>query len=198
MPHGDPERAALSAAEVAAAIRDLPEAGWHRLRKIARFRSRICPMEADDLLQTAFTRALSGERRCPAHVDVIRFLDEAMRSIASDSVKTAHRQEEAQSRRAGLRLVAPGDDETMDILTGPPPSPEAVLASEQEATRIKNAILRLFDDDLTAQTIIEGDMEEMEAEEIRALADLNKVEYATKRRFIRRRIDQAVSQRWKP
>ena len=88
---GGPERAILTPSEVAVALRGLPQTGWLRLRKVARYYANICPLEADDLLQTAFTRALAGDRQCPGQVDAIRFLAEAMRSIASDSGKAQGR-----------------------------------------------------------------------------------------------------------
>jgi DNA-directed RNA polymerase specialized sigma24 family protein len=201
MPPGEPERAALSMLEVAAAIRSLPEAGWHRLRKIARYFAYRCPLEADDLLQDAFTRAVAGERHCPAHVDLIRFLSEVMHSIASDTAKTAKRQADALAKCGELRLVslAPATDEDeADPLALPCPSPEATLAGEQEAAHIKDTFLRLFDDDLIALAIIEGDMEEMDGEDIRALTGLSKVDYASKRRFVRRSIDKNFPEGWKP
>jgi DNA-directed RNA polymerase specialized sigma24 family protein len=195
MSPGEPERAVLSPSEVAAALRSLPEAGWLRLRKIARYFANTCPLEAEDLLQTALTRALAGDRQCPAHVDVIRFLAEAMRSIASVSFKSEGRQEAGQAGH-GLPLV-PREEET-DLQVESSPSPEDALAGAQEAARIKAAILHLFDDDLIAHTIIEGDMEEMDAEDIRSLTGLTLVAYATKRRFIRRQIDKAYPQGWTP
>ena len=199
MSPGQPEHASLSRTEIAEAIRGLPDAGWLRLSKVARAFARNCPLEADDLLQEAFTRAVAGARQCPRHVEVVRFLAEAMHSIASDSVKMRRRQEEAQVKHLALRLVPmtadAGDD---DPLTEDAPSPEDVVASEDEAARIKAAVLDLFADDLTAQTIVEGDMEEMEAEEIRTLTGLDRVGYASKRRLIRRRIDQAFPEGWKP
>jgi DNA-directed RNA polymerase specialized sigma24 family protein len=184
--------------QVAAAIRALPEAGWHKLRKVAAYYARTCPLEANDILQDALTRALGGKRQCPAHIDVIRFLAQVMRSIATDSVKGAVRHQEGHTRHPALRLVPTHGAEEPESLEDCSPTPEEALAAEQEAARIKDAILRLFDDDLIAQAIIEGDMEEMEAEEIRALTDLDKVAYASKRRFIRRRIDQAFPEGWKP
>ena len=198
MAPGEPARDTLPPSEMAAALRGLPQAGWLRLRKIARYYANICPLEPEDLLQTALTRALAGERLCPTHVDVVRFLAETMRSIASDNQKAQGREVAAQARQAALRVVQPVDSEDAELQVANLPSPEDVLSSKQEAARIKAAILRLFDGDLIAQTIVEGDMEEMTAEEIRALTDLDKVAYASKRRFIRRRIDQAFPQGWTP
>jgi DNA-directed RNA polymerase specialized sigma24 family protein len=157
MSPGEPDRLVLSPAEIAAAIRALPEAGWLRLRKIAHAYARNCPLEADDLLQTAFTRALASSRQCPRHVDVIRFLAEAMHSIASDSNKAWRRQEDAKASRPELRLVTPAEED--DPLAPVPATPEDIVADEQAAAKIRVTILDLFSDDLVAQTIVEGDME---------------------------------------
>jgi hypothetical protein len=43
MAPGQPEQASLSRTEIVQAIRGLPEAGWHRLRKIALNFARNCP-----------------------------------------------------------------------------------------------------------------------------------------------------------
>jgi DNA-directed RNA polymerase specialized sigma24 family protein len=195
---GEAEQAVRSPSEIAEAIRGLPSAGWLRLKKIARAFARACPMEADDLLQEAYTRALAGSRRCPRSVDVIRFLAEAMRSIASDSVKEQLRVEAAKARRPELLSVPSHDDADDDPLTRAVPTPEDIVGCEEAAAKFKAAILALFVDDLIAQTIVEGDWDEMDAEEIRTLTDIDKVGYASKRRFIRRRIDQAFPDGWKP
>jgi DNA-directed RNA polymerase specialized sigma24 family protein len=199
MSFGQPEHVQLSQSEIAEAIRGLPDAGWLRLRKIANAFARNCPLEADDLLHEAFTRAIAGTRQCPRHVDVIRFLAEAMHSIASDGTKARKRQDEAQAKHPAFRLMPTagntGDNHPPAL---PVPSPEDVAASEEEAARIKAAVLSLFADDLTVQTIVEGDMEDMEAEEIRSLTGLDKVSYASKRRLIRRRIERAFPNGWRP
>jgi DNA-directed RNA polymerase specialized sigma24 family protein len=193
MLRGEPVGDFLSPAEIGAALEVLPEAGWIRLRKVANALSRHRLVDADDLLQTAFTRALEGSRRCPREVDVIRFLAEAMRSIASDGLK-------ALSRRRELRLVPATSEGDLPPFDPPDSQPtvEERLAAEQEANRIRAAVLALFDDDLIAQTIIEGDMEQMEAEELRHLTGLDKIAYASKRRLIRRRPENAFPKGWKP
>ena len=68
--------------ELADATRGLSDADWGRLRKVAAAYALGRPIEADDLLQEAFRRTFEGGRNCPAHVTVVKFLAEAMRSIA--------------------------------------------------------------------------------------------------------------------
>ena len=44
-------------------------------------------LSADDILQEAFCRALAGARHSPINVDLVRFLVQAMRSIASGEIE---------------------------------------------------------------------------------------------------------------
>jgi DNA-directed RNA polymerase specialized sigma24 family protein len=183
---------ALSREEIEQTIRTLPDAGMVRLRKAAAAFCRGTTLDPSDLLQEAFARALRGERNCPADVDVVRFLAETMHSIASDEMKKRVRHRELQT----VPLFAD------DGLAHDPPDPKAnaedALAGEQEAGRIKRVIVDLFADDLIAQVMVEGMMEGMEGEELREVAGLTKVAFASKRRLIRRRIDKAFPQGWMP
>ena len=195
MTPGEPAISHLSSSEVAAAIRALPEAGWIRLRKIAGAFCRNKPLDPDDLLQEAFVRVL-GDRQCPRHVDVIRFLAETMRSIVSDGAKGQKRRD---ARRAppDLRLV-PMTGESLAEPEDDIPSIDDQLASHREAVRIRAAIVALFADDARAQVIAEGMMEEMDGEELRALTELDTKAFASKRRLVRRRIGKAYPNGWKP
>jgi DNA-directed RNA polymerase specialized sigma subunit, sigma24 homolog len=192
MSPGEPAVSHLSPAEIAAAISELSEADTNRLRKVAHAYSRDRPIEAEDLLQDAFVRALDGDRKCPRSVDVVRFLAEAMRSIASDALK-------AQTRRPVLCPVPEsGEDELPFDPPDPRPNAEQELSAAEEARRIKRAALALFDDDLEAQTIAEGMMDGMEGEELRSCTGLDEKAFATKRRLVRRRIDKAFPKGRKP
>ncbi len=185
MSPGEPVVSHLSPAEIEAAIGELSEVDMDRLRRVAHAYSRGRSIEADDLSQDALERALNGSRKCPREVDIVRFLAEAMRSIASDAVK-------AQTRRPVLFPVPEtGEDELPFDPPDPRPNAEQELAADQEVTRIKRAILDLFNDDLEAQTIAEGIMEGMEGEELRSCTGLDKTAFASKRRLVRRRIERA-------
>jgi hypothetical protein len=52
-------------------------------------------------------------------------------------------------------------------------------------------------DDPIAQIIIEGFVEGIDGEVLRALTELSKIAFASKRRLIRRRIDKAFPDGWK-
>jgi DNA-directed RNA polymerase specialized sigma24 family protein len=179
----------LSREEIEKATRGLPPAGWVRLRKIAVIYSRTRRLDEEDLLQEAFARALES-RKCPVDVDIVKFLAEVMRSLASDSAK-------ARGRHPELRAL-PLADET-GLLFDPPdcrPTAEPELEGRQEIDRIKAAVIELFADDLVAQTMAEGMMEGMEGEELRATTDLSTTGFASTRRLIRRRIDTAYPDGW--
>jgi hypothetical protein len=64
--------------EIADAIRVLTPAQSARLRLLAKKYAWRCPLGLDDLLQEAFPRALKGDRKCHAHIDVVKFFAEAM------------------------------------------------------------------------------------------------------------------------
>jgi DNA-directed RNA polymerase specialized sigma24 family protein len=183
-------RSIRSREEIDETLRTLPDVGWVRLRKVA---TALCPgrsLDAEDLLQEAFTRALNGSRKCPVYVDVIAFLAEAMHSIASDDAKAWARHPE----RRAIALITDGG-----LAVDPPdcrPNAAEALESDGEVRRIKQAIVGLFADDPVAQVMVEGIMEGMEGEELRAVTELTKTAFASKRRLIRRRIETAFPDGW--
>jgi RNA polymerase sigma-70 factor (ECF subfamily) len=176
----------LAVTEIKTTIEALPRVGWLRLHKVARALCRHTGIEADDLLQEAFRRALDGTRQCPRDIDILRFLAGVMRSIASDWSK-------ARKRRPEVSLVASGGvvEEVAVRVRDPRPNPDDLLAGEQEADRMRIAVLDLFADDLVARALLEGIMDGRQGDDLRSLAQLNETAFATKRRLIRRRIDKA-------
>jgi DNA-directed RNA polymerase specialized sigma24 family protein len=185
-------RSIRSPEEIEEAIRTLPDAGWVRLRKVAAILCPGRPLDAEDLLQETFTRALNGSRTCPVQVEVVTFLAEAMQSIASDAAK-------ARARHPERRAIALLTDEGLAV--DPPDcrsNAEEALESDGEVRRIKQAIVGLFADDPVAQVMVEGIMEGMEGEELREVAGLSKTGFASKRRLIRRRIETAFPDGWTP
>jgi len=177
--------ACLSTTDIESTLQALSDVGWARLRKIARSLAHLYQIEAEDLLHEACCRALDGRRRCPSNVNLFKFLGEAMRSIASDASKAVKRHPE-------LRLVSDSDDD--ENAYDPPDeqlNTEEKIIIEQEVTRKKQAILNLFEDDPVAHIMVDGIMEGMEGEELRAFTELDKTAFASKRRLIKRRIEKA-------
>jgi DNA-directed RNA polymerase specialized sigma24 family protein len=191
-PASDVVKPALELEEIEDAVRALGTPDKLRLRKIAIVYSRAGPLDPDDLLQEAFTRALDGTRRCPREVDVVRFLAEVMRSIASDARKALRRHPElrAEPLMVDGGLAFDPADERLNA--------EEQSLAEERAESVRKVILELFQDDPVAQVLVEGIMEEMGGEELRLLTDLGKTGFASKRRLIRRRIDAAYPDGWSP
>ena len=183
--------ATRSRAEIEDAIRTLTAADWARLRLVAaRYSGRR--IEAKDLLQETLMRSLDG-RHCPRHVDLVRFLAEAMRSIA-----------DGESEKAANRLVLVSANATPEIEArvenhpDPDLDAEAKRIADEEAAAISNEILGLFADDPVAEIIVEGIMEEMEGDELRELSGLDATAYDSKRKLIKRRISKRYPEGWKP
>jgi len=174
--------------EIRATIEAFTDLDWLRVRKAAEYWARAYGADPDDVMQDALEGALDGSRRCPQDITVFQFLAGAMRSISSGNRK-------AQARRAEVRLVAEDGSLIVDPMDDRPNAAEAVEVREG-AEQIRKAVLSLFDDDVAAQTIVEGDMEDIEGEELRDLTGLDAKAFASKRRFIRRRIDRTYPKGW--
>jgi DNA-directed RNA polymerase specialized sigma24 family protein len=118
--------------EIADAIRGLSPAQWARLRLVAVRYAWRGRSEPEDLLQEAFCRALEDDGRdCPQHVDVVKFLAEAMRSIADG---------EADKRKNQVTVVPIGAVDPEDHRL----NAEDAIDNEQKAAAIRCAILALF------------------------------------------------------
>ena len=126
---------------------------------------------------------------------MIAFLAGTLRSLASSRFKS-------HTRSPELLLIANPDDDCDEISAeidkpAGAPNPDQLLISEEESAAIRTAILSLFVDDELARLIVEGDMEGMDASELRELTGLDGTAYNSKRRLIRRRIDKAYPEGWK-
>lgn len=181
--------------EVAVAIRSLTPVGLARLKMVAKKYAFGRPIEPEDLLQEAFTRALDS-RVCPVHVDIVKFLAEAMRSIA-------HGENEKVERKLALVPLDDTGNREQGAWAVPDPADnaEAGMVATEQARRYAAAvaaIMALFSDDPTAKDILEGTMEGMSADELRELTGLDKTGYDSKRKLIRRRIDKQYPEGWKP
>ena len=176
--------------EIARAIQELSDADWTRLGKVGALYARNGLIEADYLLQEAFRRALDGRRSCPAHVGPVKFLAEAMRSIADGE------SEKSEGKPRLVPIANHGGDETAVDPPDPGLDPEQRAGSAEEVAAMVACLLSLFEDDEIAQVILEGMMEGIEGEELRELTDLDNTAYQSKRRLIRRRIDKKFSKGW--
>ena len=172
--------------EIETAIRSLTDAQWIRLRKAAEYFAWVYDLEANDLLQEAFCRALAGDRNCPKHVDVVKFLVEAMRSIAN-----------GEGEKAEKKVETAGIDEpgVVDVLQeSTQPADETIMEAEKEEA-MRQSILAPFPDDQQARAIANGILTGHSGQELRGLTDLDETGYASKRRFMSRTIGKYISSR---
>jgi hypothetical protein len=179
--------------EIAAAIRALTDAQWIRLRKASTYFTWVPGLVGDDLLQEAFCRGLAGSRQCPTNVDVVKFLIEAMRSIANGEGEKA----ENQIDTVPIEQPDAPADGAVDPKDSTASQDETMIAVESdEATR--QEILGLFSNDLQARDLADGILAGYEGEELRTLTDLDEKGYASKRRYMRRTIDKHYPEGRKP
>jgi hypothetical protein len=76
-------------------------------------------------------------------------------------------------------------------------NPEQQLLRNEEIAEMRRKVLALFEDDPLARDLVEGRLAGFEGNELRELTGLNEKDFATKLRFIRRRIDKAFPNGWK-
>jgi DNA-directed RNA polymerase specialized sigma24 family protein len=183
---GEPVCSVLSQDKVVEAIRALSTADRNRLRRAAIVFCRGRPIEPEDLLQETFARAIDGSRKCPRNIDLVRFLTQAMRSIAFSTTKVLSRQPEFRAAplfgEEGLAFDPPDGRATA----------EQQAINDEDLAQMRRATVDLFQDDVAAQVLVEGMMEGMDGEELRATTGLSKVGFASKRRLVRRRLDKAL------
>lgn len=179
--------------EIAAVVRDLTEAQWIRLHKASMYFAWVYDLGPDDLLQEAFFRGLAGSRKCPSNVDLVRFLVQAMRSIANGEA------EKVENEIDVIPIVQPGAlvDGAVDLKDSKERQEENMMAAEN-AEAIRQALLGLFPNDRQARDLVDGILAGYEGEELRALTDLDQKSYASKRRFMRRTIDKHYPDGRKP
>jgi hypothetical protein len=182
----------LSVQEITEGIRNLSAEDQFRFKRASEYLSHSGARPAQDLRHEAVRRSIAGSRKCPRAIPIANFLFGVMRSIAHADRKALHR----SSRAVSIDNVS-GSQSLFDC-ADPRISPEELLLRNEESASMKGQILALFEDDLTAQTLIEGQFAQMEGQELRDFLGLTDKEFATKRRFIRRRIDKAFPNGWKP
>jgi DNA-directed RNA polymerase specialized sigma24 family protein len=125
--------------------------------------------EGDDLIQEAFCRILSGDRKWPRSVPAVAFVIKTMQSIAYDWRK----------RR---RTIVGLPDEPIPSLS---PSPADVV----EALSERQSALRSLEDDPEVHALAEAILDGWDTDQLLSLFDENQKIYETTRRRLRRRIE---------
>ncbi len=177
--------------EVESAILAFTDDDLLRLRTISWKYAPRCKLQGDDLLQEAIVRALDGSRKCPANISVVKFLAEAMRSIAHGE------REKIENQVVTVSLLG-ANDRDGEAFDPPDPSPsiEETIVNEEIAAIVHDSILSLFQDGTPERDMVEGIIDGWSADELRELLNLDKTAYNSMRRLIRRRINKAYPEGW--
>lgn len=188
----EPASSVLSVTEVTDSIRSLSDTEKYRLKRASHYLSCAGVRPAADLRHEAVRRAIAGTRKCPSGLEIVPFLIGVMRSIAFADRRAL--------RRAAQATVASDDLNCQTLLDGVDPraSAEEQMLRNEEIIEMKTQVLALFKDDNVARDLAEGRFIEMEGKELQELVGLNDKDFATKLRFVRRRIDKAFPNGWKP
>lgn len=173
----------LSADEVWKSVAKLTRPDFGRLRRAARYFAWRSDMDADDLLQEAFTRALRGSRQCGRKTDFIAFLCGTMRSIAY---------EVNRARKHDPKLVAIAESRSDLEPATYAPSPEREVISRIDYGEVLRRIDAAVADDEELQYLLEGVKDGMRGEDLQDLLGVDEKGLATARRRLKRRIEKAV------
>lgn len=178
-----PLREMRSIAELRLAIETMSKLDRIRLLKKARVLATGTGMEPDDLFQEAVARSLekNGGRNCPHDVNILTFLGNVMRSIASHS-------REKWERETPLGANEDDEDDPFVAIPDPGPSPVEVVIGRLDYRRTIARIEAMFDEDPQAQAIVIGIMEDWSPHEICALEPMSKNEYGSARKRVRRKL----------
>lgn len=177
----------LSREELEETIGGFSNADWLRLRSASQLYA-VYPVEPEELAQEALCRSIAGTRRCPRGVSVVRFVAEAIRSIAHDELQ------KVENRRDEVSV----HDETIEntgaiIPREPGPTAEENMISSAQTRRTENQLLELFNGDDEAQLIVLGILTGTEGAELREVTGLDQTDFNSKRRFVRRKINNAIA-----
>lgn len=198
-----------SRAEFESAMLKLSPAERLRLKRVGLKYSGGSGMAPDDLIAEAYIRAASSTRNWRVGISVVRFMAEAMRSIASgerESVKAERQAQPRLSRRPPETEAEFITDRKGVVLefNRPHPSPEQDIIDREEAaseaSRLegwRDELLAEFDDDDPAQFIVAGLLDGMRGKALQELCGLTGSEFSTKYKKVSRRIDVLTKKRVK-
>ena len=186
----------FSVMELRETFESLGDAEYLKLNKAAGYLGWKCGLEGDELLGEAMMCALKGNRHCRRDLPPFVFLVGIMKSFASEVI--AKRETDPLAEHLGDDAVSA----TGPLATSPSDdlNPEEVLIAREEqehAAVVVGELEALFADDEKAQLILMGKMDDMTAEEIRELGEMDKTTYATARRRMRRKIDRHYPKGWR-
>jgi len=182
MPEPQKTTRVLAPEEMCTALEKLTTVDKARLEKAARRFSSGLSITPQDLLQIAFEKAVSHERKCPADVPVVVFLARTMESLLDNYLTKrehdAHEQAmlspDAEAEAAAIEGVASLDD------------PAEWLQAKQTLAALTEKIA----ENATDEMVFQGQLEGMSPQEIQDILEITPVQYASALTSIRRKSDK--------
>lgn len=176
----EPKDEHLSITELRSELTRLTNADLLRIGAIGVKYARRCPMDADDLLNEAIAVSLSGIRKCPRNIPLPVFLDQTMRSIASN--------ERRKSNQANRQEPLDNDPANDPLLSFPDAGP-TILETLEGKSELE-AITTLFDHDDDVKMLLMGLADGYERNDICEITGWDRTTYDTVRKRLRRGVDR--------
>lgn len=185
-------RESFSHLEVKNKIENMSDADWRRLEKYALKLASGLHMNAKDLLQDAFCRALDGRRKYykDLQLDTVGFIGGIMKSLASNEIK---KRLQNPIHLAQMSEFAVEDGVETDVFQGSHDldTPENLLIAQKSVEQL----LKAFDDNPNAQMILMAKMDGFDTpQEIQEFCEINDTQYQSALRAIRRKRDQLMQE----
>ena len=184
-------RKIASKQDVVNRLRGLTNAELRRLERIARIRTiGLHEIEWQDLLHEAIVRMLDGTRQWPKDVDLVFFLRQTMRSIASDY----WRRRKVNPVVSESQLRDPSEEvegTLLEVAVDPTADPERDAEVAETIAQIKQA----FEGDLEALHVLSGMAIGKSPREIQDEGHMDARRYATTQKRIRRRLAKVFPDR---
>lgn len=191
MSAGEPAKLGTEEAP-ADALSRLSRAERARLLLIARYFSPRAQMAADDLLQEAMFRVLTGDRKLRPDLDLVRFLAGTIKSIASGEVQKRKVRAEVGFAETPMDLGFFADTISSGDL-----SPEDALIERQSSNAYNAAFYNWleaeFDDDETTLMVLYAMFEGLKGVALSEATGVSTDQLATIRRRIRRKMNEYKS-----
>lgn len=175
---------AWSVSEFADAFVGWDEVEHARLVQAVAMYARIAQMEPFELVQEVVIRVLEGRRQWPRELSLAAFLVGTAKSVANGQKRYRERGEvrspvSIYGRDGGVEHH--GEEESC--------SPEDEAIDKEQLSLLEEDMEALFTDDATAWAIHAGHLDGLRGEELRQMVDLSSIEFATKCRLVRRRLN---------
>ena len=194
-------RVLRTALDFETAVSALTYAEQARLAKVARLLEGNTGLSWQDLYHQAYVDSLDFSRSWPEGVDVVKFLIETMRSIASTRRRsmalarkvTAASPTEKSPANVGGILTDKG--KVFQLHPVPETAEEELIRREDEKVaedwirKRHDELLDLFNDDESAQLMVLGMLDGLRGKELMAATELDEIQFASKYKKVHRRIE---------